>query len=64
METEWKKICEEKLEVERNKVHEQQSYQLQQIQLAETNMGTASSFQDENCDEQRKQKLYSRLILH
>ena len=39
METEWKKISEEKLEVERKKFHEQQSYQLQQIQLAETEIG-------------------------
>ena len=39
METEWRKISEEKLEVERKKFHEQQSYQLQQIQLAETEIG-------------------------
>ena len=39
IETEWRKISEEKLEVERKKFHEQQSYQLQQIQLAETEIG-------------------------
>ena len=64
METEWRKISEEKLEVERKKFHEQQSYQLQQIQLAETeiwellrlfrmkiaiNKGNESYIQDSSC---------------
>ena len=39
METEWRKISEEKLKAERKKFHEQQSYQLQQIQLPETEIG-------------------------
>ena len=64
METEWRKISEEKLEVERKKFHEQKSYQLQQIQLAETeiwellllfrmkiaiNKGNESYIQDSSC---------------
>ena len=64
METEWRKISEEKLEVERKKFHEQQSHQLQQIQLAETeiwellrlfrmkiaiNKGNESYIQDSSC---------------